>query len=119
AVRMGQFGMSNQPSHHIPFLHHHVGAPEEASRIVREAHRRLFVGEQIGQGYPGDADNAGMSAWWLLTPLGLYPRQLGTGRYHLLAPLFPRATVHPLGGEPFPVTTEAADPGDAGIIGIR
>nr|WP_245822889.1 GH92 family glycosyl hydrolase [Brachybacterium avium] len=27
AVRLGQFGMSNQPSHHIPFLFHHVGAP--------------------------------------------------------------------------------------------
>ena len=46
AVRMGQFGMSNQPSHHIPFLFHHVGAPEEASRIVREVHRRLFAHEQ-------------------------------------------------------------------------
>lgn len=118
AVRMGQFGMSNQPSHHIPFLHHHVGAPEEASRIVREVHRRLFVGEQIGQGYPGDEDNGEMSAWWLLTALGLYPLQLGTTRYHLVAPLFPRATVHPLGGEPFSVTTESADPGDTCIIGM-
>ena len=118
AVRMGQFGMSNQPSHHIPFLFHHVGLPEEASRIVREVHRRLFVGEQIGQGYPGDEDNGEMSAWWLLTALGLYPLQLGTGRYHLVAPLFPRATVHPLGGEPFAITTEAADPQDVCITGM-
>ena len=118
AVRMGQFGMSNQPSHHIPFLFHHVGAPEEASRIVREVHRRLFVGEQIGQGYPGDEDNGEMSAWWLLTALGLYPLQLGTGRYHLVAPLFPRATVHPLGGEPFAITTEAEDPQDACITAM-
>ena len=118
AVRMGQFGMSNQPSHHIPFLFHHVGAPEEASRIVREVHRRLFVGEQIGQGYPGDEDNGEMSAWWLLTALGLYPLQLGTGRYHLVAPLFPRATVRPLGGTPFSVTTQAKDPQDACITGM-
>ena len=97
AVRMGQFGMSNQPSHHIPFLFHHVGAPEEASRIVREVHRRLFVGEQIGQGYPGDEDNGEMSAWWLLTALGLYPLQLGTGRYHLVAPLFPTSDRAPPG----------------------
>ncbi|GAA4523882.1 GH92 family glycosyl hydrolase [Brachybacterium paraconglomeratum] len=118
AVRMGQFGMSNQPSHHIPFLFHHVGAPEEASRIVREVHRRLFVGEQIGQGYPGDEDNGEMSAWWLLTALGLYPLQLGTGRYHLVAPLFPRATLRPLGGTPFSVTTQAQDPQDACITGM-
>lgn len=118
AVRMGQFGMSNQPSHHIPFLFHHVGAPEEASRIVREVHRRLFVGEQIGQGYPGDEDNGEMSAWWLLTALGLYPLQLGTGRYHLVAPLFPTATVRPLGGASFSVTTQAQGPGDVCITGM-
>ncbi|HEX7352764.1 GH92 family glycosyl hydrolase [Brachybacterium sp.] len=118
AVRMGQFGMSNQPSHHIPFLFHHAGAPEEASRIVREVQRRLFVGEQIGQGYPGDEDNGEMSAWWLLTALGLYPLQLGTSRYHLVAPLFPRVSVHPLGGAPFSVTAEAEGPDDVCITGM-
>ena len=107
AVRMGQFGVSNQPSHHIPFLFHHAGAPEEASRVVREVQRRLFVGEQIGQGYPGDEDNGEMSAWWLFTALGLYPLQLGTPRYHLVAPLFPQVSVRPLGGAAFSVSTEA------------
>lgn len=109
AVRLGQLGFSNQPAHHIPFLFHHVGAPEEASRLVREIQRRLFVGEQIGQGYPGDEDNGEMSAWWLLTALGLYPLQLATGRYHLVAPLFAQASVRPLGGEPFVVS--ASRPG--------
>ncbi|MGY5766348.1 GH92 family glycosyl hydrolase [Brachybacterium sp. DNPG3] len=114
-MRMGQLALSNQPAHHIPFLFHHVGAPERASRIVHEARRRLFVGEQIGQGYPGDEDNGEMSAWWILTALGLYPLQLATGRYHLVAPLFPRAEVRPLGGEAFTIVAEtiAADGGDA------
>jgi predicted alpha-1,2-mannosidase len=124
AVRMGQFGFSNQPAHHIPFLFHHVGAPEEASRIVREVQRRLFVGEQIGQGYPGDEDNGEMSAWWLLTALGLYPLQLATGRYHLVAPLFGTAHVRPLGGEGFTVTARAEGGGAPGaedlcITGMR
>ena len=124
AVRMGQFGFSNQPAHHIPFLFHHVGAPEEASRIVREVHRRLFVGEQIGQGYPGDEDNGEMSAWWLLTALGLYPLQLATGRYHFVAPLFETVHVKPLGREGFTVTARAeggAPPGteDLCITGMR
>ena len=124
AVRMGQFGFSNQPAHHIPFLFHHVGAPEEASRIVREVQRRLFVGEQIGQGYPGDEDNGEMSAWWLLTALGLYPLQLATGRYHFVAPLFETVHVKPLGREGFTVTARAeggAPPGteDLCITGMR
>ena len=110
AVRMGQFGMSNQPSHHIPFLFHHAGAPERAMEVVREVQRRLFTGEQIGQGYPGDEDNGEMSAWWLLTALGLYPLQLGTDRYHLVAPLFEAARVRPLGGEPFTVRATGQAP---------
>lgn len=116
AVRMGQFGVSNQPSHHIPFLFHHAGAPQSASQVVREVHRRLFVGEQIGQGYPGDEDNGEMSAWWLLTALGLYPLQLGTGRYHLVAPLFDHVHVKPLGGEPFTVVAETRGDGDDDCI---
>ena len=110
AVRMGQFGMSNQPSHHIPFLFHHAGAPHRAMEIVREVQRRLFVGEQIGQGYPGDEDNGEMSAWWLLTALGLYPLQLATGRYHVVAPLFERAEVRPLGGPAFTVIADGQAP---------
>lgn len=109
AVRMGQFGMSNQPSHHIPFLFHHAGAPHRAMEVVREVQRRLFVGEQIGQGYPGDEDNGEMSAWWLLTALGLYPLQLATGRYHVVAPLFARAEVRPLGGPAFTVIADSQD----------
>ena len=103
AVRMGQFGLSNQPAHHIPFLFHHAGAPHRAHEIVRSAQRRLFTGEQIGQGYPGDEDNGEMSAWWILTMLGLYPLQLGTGVYHLVPPLLDVAHVRPLGGEPFTI----------------
>jgi predicted alpha-1,2-mannosidase len=118
AVRMGQFGVSNQPAHHIPFLYHHAGAPERAQEIVREAHQRLFVGEQIGQGYPGDEDNGEMSAWWLFTVLGLYPLQLGTGIYHLVAPLFERAEVRPLGGTPFTVLASGQAPDHPYVHGL-
>lgn len=111
AVRMGQFGVSNQPAHHIPFLYHHAGAPHRAQEVVREVHERLFTGEQIGQGYPGDEDNGEMSAWWLLTALGIYPLQLGTDTYHVVAPLFDSARVHPLGGADFTVVADGQGPG--------
>jgi hypothetical protein len=59
-----------------------------------------------------------MSAWWLLTALGLYPLQLGTGRYHLVAPLFERAAVRPLGGPAFTVTADGQAPGHACITAM-
>ena len=30
---------------------------------MREVLRRLYLGSEIGQGYPGDEDNGEMSAW--------------------------------------------------------
>ncbi|WP_265521697.1 GH92 family glycosyl hydrolase [Oerskovia flava] len=92
-VRMGQWGMSNQVSHHIPFLYAAAGAPAKMQEKTREVQRRLFTGNDLGQGYPGDEDNGEMSAWWLFTSLGLYPAQVGSDQYVLTSPLFDKATV--------------------------
>ncbi|MBE1876035.1 GH92 family glycosyl hydrolase [Myceligenerans pegani] len=93
-VRLGQWGMSNQVSHHIPWLYDAVGAPHKTQEIVREVMRRLFVGSEIGQGYPGDEDNGEMSSWWIFAALGFYPLQVGSAEYAVGSPLFEKATVH-------------------------
>ncbi|MBE1574793.1 GH92 family glycosyl hydrolase [Amycolatopsis roodepoortensis] len=93
-VRMGQYGHSNQPSHHIPWIYHYAGAPAKTQRIVREVLRRLYVGSDLGQGYPGDEDNGEMSAWYVFAALGFYPLAMGGPQYVIGAPLFTKATVH-------------------------
>ncbi|WP_432880560.1 GH92 family glycosyl hydrolase [Kribbella sp. CA-245084] len=110
AVRMGQFGFSNQPAHHIAWMYNYAGAPHKTQAIVREVLERLYVGEQIGQGYPGDEDNGEMSAWYLFAALGIYPLRVGAPEYAIGSPLFPRVVVTPLGGEPLVVT--ASDVGN-------
>lgn len=93
-IRLGQWGMSNQVSHHIPWLYDAAGAPHKTQEIVREVTRRLFVGSEIGQGYPGDEDNGEMSSWWIFAALGFYPLQVGSDQYAVGSPLFDKATVH-------------------------
>ncbi|WP_410622254.1 GH92 family glycosyl hydrolase [Amycolatopsis sp. cmx-8-4] len=93
-VRMGQYGHSNQPSHHIPYIYNHAGAPAKTQRVVREVLRRLYLGSELGQGYPGDEDNGEMSAWYLFSALGFYPLAVGSPRYAIGSPLFEKATVH-------------------------
>ncbi|CAM3436538.1 GH92 family glycosyl hydrolase [Isoptericola cucumis] len=93
-VRMGMWGMSNQVSHHIPWLYDAVGAPHKTQEIVREVTRRMFTGSEIGQGYPGDEDNGEMSSWWIFASLGFYPLQVGSDQYAIGSPLFDKATVH-------------------------
>lgn len=113
-VRLGQFGMSNQPSHHIPFMYVFAQRPDRASEVARDVVRRLFVGSEIGQGYPGDEDNGEMSAWYLWALSGLYPLQVGTPRYVLTAPALPRVTWHlPAGDLVIEAHTESGSIDDA------
>ncbi|WP_371779156.1 GH92 family glycosyl hydrolase [Streptosporangium subroseum] len=99
AVRMGQLGMSNQPSHHIPYMYNYVGAPSKTQAIVRELLQRLYVGGEIGQGYLGDEDNGEMSSWYILSSLGLYPLQAGSSNWAIGSPQFTRMTVHRQSGD--------------------
>jgi predicted alpha-1,2-mannosidase len=94
AVRMGQLGMSNQPSHHIPYMYDYAGAPAKTQATVREIMQRLYVGDEIGQGYPGDEDNGEMSSWYILSSLGIYPLQAGSSNWAIGSPQFTKMTVH-------------------------
>ncbi|RZS43612.1 putative alpha-1,2-mannosidase [Herbihabitans rhizosphaerae] len=92
-VRMGQYGHSNQPSHHIIHTYLHAGRPAAAQCKIREIMARGYSGSEIGQGYCGDEDNGEMSAWWLFNALGLYPLTVGSPYYVIGSPLFTKATV--------------------------
>nr|WP_036141967.1 GH92 family glycosyl hydrolase [Luteibacter sp. 9135] len=92
-VRMGQYGHSNQPSHHIIWMYDEAGQPWKTEDKLRDAVSRLYVGSEIGQGYPGDEDNGEMSAWWLFGAAGFYPLRMGTPEYVVGAPHFPHMTI--------------------------
>ncbi|MGH2947566.1 MAG: GH92 family glycosyl hydrolase [Solirubrobacteraceae bacterium] len=93
-VRMGQWGFSNQVSHHIPWMYDYTGQPWKTQEKVREVLGRHYIGSEIGQGYAGDEDNGETSAWYLFGALGFYPLQVGSERYAIGSPLFEKATVH-------------------------
>jgi predicted alpha-1,2-mannosidase len=93
-VRMGMYGHSNQPSHHLTYMYDFAGQPSKTQALVREVLRRLYLGSEIGQGYAGDEDNGEMSAWYVFSALGFYPLQVGSPSYAIGSPLFTKATVH-------------------------
>ncbi|MFQ6309487.1 GH92 family glycosyl hydrolase [Lysobacter capsici] len=92
-VRMGQYGHSNQPSHHIPYMYAAAGQPWRIQEKVRDILDRLYVGGEIGQGYPGDEDNGEMSAWWLFSAAGFYPLRMGSPEYVIGAPRFEHMSI--------------------------
>lgn len=98
-VRLGQYGHSNQPAHAIPYLYAYADQPYKTQALVRDIMRRLYVGSEIGQGYCGDEDNGEMSGWYVLSALGFYPQNMGSGQYIIGSPLFDKVTVHLEGGK--------------------
>ncbi|MFD1173177.1 GH92 family glycosyl hydrolase [Oceanobacillus picturae] len=93
-VRMGMYGHSNQPAHHIAYMYNYAGEPWKTQEKVREVLDRLYIGSEIGQGYAGDEDNGEMSAWYIFSALGFYPLKMGSPEYAIGAPLFEKATIH-------------------------
>ena len=109
-VRMGMYAHSNQPAHHIPWMYLYAGQPWKTQRIVRDILDRLYLGSEIGQGYPGDEDNGEMSAWYVLAAMGLYPLRMGSPDYVIGAPLFPALTLTLPGGRQLRVEARNSAP---------
>jgi len=118
-IRLGMLALSNQPAHHIPAMYLFAGRPDRTQQIVRESLARLYLGSEIGQGYPGDEDNGEMSTWWVLNALGLYPLSVGSPGWVVTSPLFPRATVHLPGGREVVVTAQGNGPDAVYVQSLR
>ena len=117
-VRLGMLGMSNQIAHHIPYVLAEAGDPAGAQALIRDIQDRLFIGSDIGQGYPGDEDNGEFSAWYVFSALGFYPLQVGSGDYTIGTPLFDGATLS-IGGTDIVITAPGASSGKDYVAGVR
>jgi predicted alpha-1,2-mannosidase len=118
-VRLGMLGLSNQPAHHIPFMYYFAGVPAKAHRVLRECVDRLFLGSELGQGYPGDEDNGEMSAWWVFAVLGLYPLTPGSGTYVIAAPRFDSMSLRLEDGAVLRVDAHRSTPEACHVTGVR
>jgi predicted alpha-1,2-mannosidase len=83
----GQYAHSNQPVHHALYLFAAAGRPDRTQYWVRRVLTELYSPDH----FAGDEDNGEMSAWYVLSALGLYPLCVGHPSYVLGSPLFPAA----------------------------
>ncbi|WP_133581380.1 GH92 family glycosyl hydrolase [Aureibacillus halotolerans] len=118
-VRMGMYGHSNQPSHHIVYMYLYAGQPWKTQEKVREVLSRLYLGSEIGQGYPGDEDNGEMSAWQLFSAAGLYPLQMGRPDYAIGAPYFEEMNIQLESGETLVIKAPGVSNENCYIQGVK
>jgi predicted alpha-1,2-mannosidase len=92
SANFGQYAHSNQPVHHVLYLFAAAGQPWKTQYWVRRVLEELYSPDP--DGLPGDEDNGEMSAWYVLSALGLFPLCPGHPSYVLGSPLFPKVTLY-------------------------
>ncbi|MCD7721569.1 MAG: GH92 family glycosyl hydrolase [Prevotellaceae bacterium] len=88
---IGQYAHGNEPSHHILYLYNYVGQPWKTAEKVRYVLDRLY--DDKPDGLCGNEDAGQMSAWYILSALGLYQVAPCGGVYILGSPSVETAVI--------------------------
>lgn len=105
---IGQYAHGNEPSHHVAYLYNYAGAPWRTQERVRHIMKTLYTDKP--DGLSGNDDCGQMSAWYVVSALGLYPVNPGQPIYGLGSPLFERVTIHLENGQKFVVAAQNNSP---------
>ncbi|MBK8231961.1 MAG: GH92 family glycosyl hydrolase [Candidatus Eisenbacteria bacterium] len=101
---IGQYAHGNEPSHHMAYLYASTGQPAKTQARVRQILTELYAAAP--DGLSGNEDCGQMSAWYVLSALGIYPVTPGTDLWVIGSPLHPRATLELPNGRRFTVEAE-------------
>ncbi|GHV66091.1 alpha-1 2-mannosidase [Bacteroidia bacterium] len=89
---IGQYAHGNEPSHHIAYLFNYIGKPWKTQELTRRIIKEMYL--PTPEGIIGNEDCGQMSAWYILSSLGLYAVCPGSNEFALTSPAFPKATIH-------------------------
>ena len=98
---IGQYAHGNEPSHHIIYMYNYVGQPWKAARLLRQTMREMYFNDY--DGLSGNEDVGQMSAWYVMSSLGLYQVEPVGGKFVIGSPLFSEATVSVGNGRTFTI----------------
>lgn len=101
---VGQYAHGNEPSHNMAYLYNFLGQPCKSQKLVRQLLQEMY--SPTPEGISGNEDCGQMSAWYILSALGVYPICPGTGEYVFTAPLFKRAVISLFGEEDLVITAD-------------
>ena len=89
---IGQYAHGNEPSHHILYLYTMVGQPWKAADKIREVLATLYTDQP--DGLSGNEDVGQMSAWYIMSSMGFYQVEPGSGLYWFGTPLFDKVSIN-------------------------
>ena len=100
----GQYAHGNEPSHHVIYMYNYAGRPDKAAPLLRKMLNEMYLDQP--DGLSGNEDVGQMSAWYILSSVGLYQVDPVGGRFVIGSPLFDKATVNVGAGKTFSVVAK-------------
>ncbi len=98
---IGQYAHGNEPSHHIAWLYNYVGARWKTQKMVRQILSTLYTNQM--DGIAGNEDCGQMSAWYVMSAMGIYAVTPGMDYYVIGSPLFDKVTINLENGNKFEI----------------
>jgi predicted alpha-1,2-mannosidase len=96
---IGQYAHGNEPSHHMAYLYNYIGKPHKTENKVHKILREFYTTQP--DGLIGNEDCGQMSAWYVLSAMGLYSVTPGMDAYTLTSPFLTHFKVHLENGNTF------------------
>ncbi len=98
---IGQYAHGNEPSHHIIYMYAYAGQQWKSAEKVRQVLTTLYFDQP--DGLSGNEDCGQMSAWYMLSSLGIYPVNPAAGIFVFGSPLVDEAVINVKEGRQFTI----------------
>lgn len=89
---IGQYAHGNEPSHHMAYLYNYVGKPEKTKDKVHYILENFY--KNTPDGLIGNEDCGQMSAWYVLSSMGIYAVTPGIPEWSVTEPYFEKVKVN-------------------------
>ncbi|PZO30263.1 MAG: alpha-mannosidase [Flavobacteriaceae bacterium] len=83
---IGQYAHGNEPSHHMAYLYNYIGKPEKTTEKVHYILNNFY--KNTPDGLIGNEDCGQMSAWYVLSSMGIYSVTPGQIKWSTVEPYF-------------------------------
>ena len=98
---IGQYAHGNEPSHHIAYLYNYIGRPWKTQKMIRKILSTLYTNKQ--DGIDGNEDCGQMSAWYVMSAMGIYSVTPGLDYYAIGSPIFDKVIINLESGNTFEI----------------
>ena len=102
---IGQYAHGNEPSHHIAYLFNRAGQPWRTQYWTTEILTTQYSTKP--EGISGNEDAGQMSAWYVLSSIGMYSFNPASGEYEISSPLFEVTNIKLANGKTFTIKANA------------